>query len=319
MPLPRAWQDWIAFEREFQRRNLAEIRKFPITPERKLAASALGSVSRMHYDEATGILYGGFRYPGVVEHVGALNTRDGSVRRLADIKNAMHFMVTSFAYDPASGTAFYTDDNNALRDLMAVDVSTGKVRMLLENASIGEIAFNPADRSLIGVRHQYGVAILVRIPYPYTEWQEVHRFPWEHVLSDLDISPDASLLSATMTDDKGNQYLRVWKLDRILAGDVRPLSEHGFGQAVPESFVFTRDGRYLYGSSYYTGVSNIYRYEVATGKVDAVSNAETGFFRPLPLADGRLVVLEYTGAGFVPAIIDPRADRGLERDHLPRC
>ena len=70
--------------------------------------------------------------------------------------------------------------------------------------------------------------------------------------------------------------------------------------------MFSRDGRYLYGSSYYTGVSNIFRYEVATGEVEAVSNAETGFFRPVPLADGRLLVLTYTGEGFVPAIIDPR-------------
>jgi hypothetical protein len=40
--------------------------------------------------------------------------------------------------------------------------------------------------------------------------------------------------------------------------------------------------------------------------VEAVSNAETGFFRPVPLADGRMVVLDYTGQGFVPATIDPR-------------
>ena len=87
---------------------------------------------------------------------------------------------------------------------------------------------------------------------------------------------------------------------------MKPLSEFRFGQSVPESFVFSRDGRYLYGSSYYTGVSNIFRYEVATGAVEAVSNAETGFFRPVPLADGRLVVLNYTADGFVPAIIEPR-------------
>ena len=59
LPLEQAWQDWIAFEHEFQRRNLAEVRKYPITPHRNLVASAVGSVSRMYYDEATGILYGG--------------------------------------------------------------------------------------------------------------------------------------------------------------------------------------------------------------------------------------------------------------------
>ncbi|MBK8690603.1 MAG: hypothetical protein IPN24_20105 [Betaproteobacteria bacterium] len=306
MPLDRAWQDWIAFEREFQRRNLAEVRKFPTTTQTKLANRALGSVSRLHYDEATRTLYGAFRYPGVVEHVGALDTRDGTVRQLADIKGAMHYMVASFAYDPGSGTAFYTENNTALRDLKAVDVKTGEVRTLLEQASIGEIVFNPADRSLLGVRHLYGLATLVRIPYPYTEWKEIHTFPWEHVPSDLDISRDGRLLSASISDDKGDQFLRVWRLEALLAGDVTPLREYGFGQSVPESFVFSPDGRYLYGSSYYTGVSNIFRYEIATGEIEAVSNAESGFFRPVPLPDGRLAVLAYTGEGFVPAIIEAR-------------
>ncbi|HSN45202.1 MAG TPA: hypothetical protein VLW08_02495 [Casimicrobiaceae bacterium] len=306
IPLDRAWQDWIDFEHEFQKRNLAAVRTFPITTQAKLSTRALGSVSRLHYDEATGMLYGAFRYPGVVEHVGALDTRDGTVRRLADIKGAMHYMVASFAYDPGSGTAFYTENNSALRDLKAVDVKTGEVRTLLEQASIGEVVFNPADRSLLGVRHLYGLATLVRIPYPYTEWKEIHTFPWEHVPSDLDISRDGRLLSASVSDDKGDQFLRVWRLDRLLAGDVTPLSEYGFGQSVPESFVFSPDGRYLYGSSYYTGVSNIFRYEIASGEIEAVSNAESGFFRPVPLPDGRLVVLAYTGEGFVPAIIEAR-------------
>ena len=311
LPLERAWQDWIAFEHEFQRANLAEVRKFPITPHRKLVTRALGSVSRMYYDEATGILYGAFRYPGVVEHVGALDTRNGSVRRLADIKGAMHYMVTSTAYDPQSGTVFFINDNPALRDLMAVDVKTGEERMLLKDARIGEIAFNPVDRSLMGVRHADGLATLVRIPYPYTAWASVHTFPYENVPTDLDISPDGRLLSATMSEVNGDQFLRVWELGKILAGDVKPLSEFRFGQSVPEGFVFSPDGRYLFGSSYYTGVSNIYRFEVATGTIEAVSNAEAGFFRPLPLPDGRLVVLTYTGQGFVPAIIEPHPLKDL--------
>ncbi len=306
MPLEKGWNDWIAFEREFQNKNLAEVRQHPITPHRSLAASAVGSISRMFYDEKDGNIYAAFRYPGVVEHVGALNTRDGTHRRLADIKRAMLYRVASFAYDPASGTAFYTSDNLALRDLMAVDVKTGESRMLLEDARIGEMAFNPVDRSLIGVRHALGFAVLVRVPYPYTDWQPLFTFPYESVPYDLDVSADGKLLSASMSEVSADQYLRVWKMEDVLKGDLTPLSEFRFGQSVPESFVFTRDGKYLYGSSYYTGVSNIFRYEVATGKIDAVSNAESGYFRPVPQADGNLVVLTYTGEGFVPAIIDPK-------------
>ena len=307
LPLDEAWQKWIAFEHDFQERNLAEVRKNPVTPHHDLVASAVGSVSRTYYDEATGILYGGFRYPGAVEFVGAVNTRDGSVRRLADIKHAMPYRVTSFAFDPVTQTAFFTNDNrgNVYRDLMSVDVRTGEERTLIENGRIGEIVVNPIDRSLLGVRHADGLATLVRIPPPYNLWYEVYKFPYGVVPSDLDISADGRLLSASVDEANGDQFLRVWDLRKVLNRDLKPLSEFRFGQSVPESFVFSKDGRYLYGSSYYTGVSNIFRYEVATGAVEAVSNAEIGFFRPVPLSDGRMVVLSYTARGFVPAIIEP--------------
>jgi hypothetical protein len=305
LPLDRAWQDWIAFEHDFQERNLAEVRRNPITPYHKLAGSAMGSISRMYYDEKSANIYAAFRYPGFVEHVGALNTRDGTETRLADIKGAKLYKVASFAFDPATGTAFFTNDNAVYRDLMAVDVATGDERLLLKDARIGEIAFNPVDRSLMGVRHVYGLTQLVRIPYPYAGWEVIFTFAYGIVPYDLDISPDGRLLSASVTEANTEEFLRVWPLENVLKGNFVPLVEFRFGQATPESFVFSPDGRYLYGSSYYTGVSNIYRCEVATGKVEAVSNAEVGLFRPVPLADGRLVVLAYTGDGFVPATIEP--------------
>jgi hypothetical protein len=306
VPLEEGWQQWIAFERDFQARNLAEVRKFPVTAQRNLVATAVGSSSRTYYDEASGILYGAFRYPGVVEHVGALDTRDGTITRLADVKGAMLYSVTSFAYDPASRTAFYTADNLAFRDLMALDIASGRETLLQQDSRVGELAFNPKDRSLMGVRHQGGLATLVRIPPPYTEWNQVYTFPYGVVPSELDISPDGRLLSASVSEVNGDEFLRVWPLEALLKGEAKPVSQYSFGQAMPEGFVFTPDGRYLYGSSYYTGISNIFRYEVATGEVEAVSNAESGFFRPVPLADGRLVVLNFTGQGFVPAVIEPR-------------
>jgi hypothetical protein len=305
IPLEDAWQQWIAYERDFQRANLAAIRRFPVTPHRKLTDRPLGSISRVHFDEATGELYGGFRRPGAPDHVGAVNTRDGTVRQLAEIKKAMLYKVGSFAFDPATGTAFFTSDNLGSRNLMAVDVRGGETRLLLENARIGEIAFNAADRSLLGVRHANGYAVLVRIAHPYTEWTALHVFPYGVVPYDLDVSPDGRLLSASVAEVNGDQFLRVWEMDRIAAGDLTPKAQHDFGQSVPESFVFSRDGRHLYGSSYYTGVSNIFRFDIASGEVEAVSNTDTDFFRPFPLADGRLVVLAYTSEGFVPAVIEP--------------
>jgi hypothetical protein len=306
LPLEVAWQRWIAFEHGFQQRNLARVRERPVTQHATLHGSALGSISRTFYDEASGILYGAFRTPGVFEHVGALNTRDGSYRELAPIRRATLYNVASFAFDRAGGIAFFTNDEQGYRDLMAVDVKSGEVRELLTDARVGELAFNPADRSLLGVRHTHGLATLVRIPPPYHDVEPLHVFPYGVVPSELDISGDGRLLSATVSEVNADQFLRVWPLDRALAGDLTPLAEFNFGTSVPESFVFSPDGRSLYGSSYYSGASNIFRFDIAGGAMDAVTNAETGYFRPTPLADGRLAVLHYTAEGFVPALIDPQ-------------
>ena len=305
IPLDEGWRRWIAFEHEWQRANLLEVRKQPTTPQRNLVAQPLGSVSRACVDEKKNTLYGAFRYPGVVEHIGALDLESGRVNRLVDIEGGSLYSVTSFVCDLDGQRLFWVNDNNAWRDLMTLDLATGESRMLLKDARIGELAFDPADRSLWGVRHETGFSSLVRIPYPYTEWNRVYTFAYGTELSTPDISPDGRYLSASVVDVSGDQVLRVWSIDRLLAADLEPLHEHGFGQASPEGFVFSPDGRYLYGTSYFTGVSNVFRYEPATDRLEAVSNAESGFFRPIPLADGDLVVFGFSGAGFQPALIHP--------------
>jgi hypothetical protein len=306
LPLDDAWKKWIAFEREFQQRNLQEVRRFPITQHKALVDRAVGSMSRVYLDEKRGVLYAGFRIPGVVDYIGGLNLADGTMTHLADIKRAMLYRVTSFAFDPSTGTAFYTNNNLTHRDLMAVDVRTGRETLLLEGERIGEIVLDPKDKSLLGVRHSRGLASLVRIPYPYTDWEKVYDFPYGIIPTDLDISADGRLLSASVGELSGKQFVRVWELQKVLAGDLTPIDEFQFGQSFPESFVFSKDGKYLYGSSYYTGVSNIFRCELATGDIEAVSNAEVGYFRPIPLDDGRLLALTYTGQGFVPVTFDPQ-------------
>ena len=305
-PLETAWQHWVDDERRFQQANLAELRGHPLTPRRALVAEPLGSLSRGFVDERSGTLLAGVRMPGVVDHLAAIDLADGTHRRLTDVEGAVLYDVASVAFDPRAQTLLFTTGHRDWRSLWAYEIDTGRRTELLKDARIGAIAFNPADRSLLGVRHDAGHAELVRVPFPYVGWQMLHRFDYGVVASDLDVSPDGTLLAASVLDARGEQYLRVFRLAELSEGRAEPLSEFRFGQAAPEGFVFAPDGRHLYGSAYYTGVSNIYRYEVATGKVEAVSNAETGFFRPIPRADGTLVVFEYTGSGFVPMVIDPQ-------------
>ncbi len=307
--LEDAWREWISFEREFQERNLAEIRRYPTTPLQDISPRALGSVSRTYYDDKTNRLYAALNYPGTVGHVAAISLEDGQSERLADIKQPSLFTVTSLAWNPQDRTLFYTADNHAKRDLMALDPDTGRRRLLIKDARVGDLAFNPADRSLWGVRHFNGFASLVRIPHPWQEWQLVRSWPYGEVLYDLDISPDGRLLSASTGDVSGRHRLQVFGTEVLLAAKAEasePVLAFDFGTALPLNFVFSSDGRFLYGSSYYTGVSNIYRYDIEARKLDAVSNCETGCFRPLALGDDTLVVFRYSGAGFVPARLEAR-------------
>jgi len=300
-----AWKDWIAWEHEFQKKNLEAIAKYPTTAYQDLSIPAVGSVSRAYFDKSGETLYAAVNYPGQVAHVAAMNLSDGSVRRIADIKRPMLYRATSLTFDPDTETIFYTNDNYGYRDLMAVGARTGEPEMLLEDARIGELIFNRADKSLWGIRHLNGIATLVKLPHPYKEWTQVHSFPFGEIAYDLDISPDGKLMSMSHGGPEGSQSLNIHSIDKLLSGDLSPESSFDFGVAVPEGFVFSPDGKYLFGSSYYTGVSNIFRFELATGDVEAVSNTEVGFFRPIPREDGSLVVFRYTQEGLRPSGFNP--------------
>jgi hypothetical protein len=305
MKIEEAWANWIAWEAEFQQNSIDIIREYPLTPHTDLSSRALGSVSRAYYDPETTKIYAGFNYPGVVAHVGAINVDDGSVEKIIDIKGPVIYHVTSLAYDPETKTLFYTTDNLEHRDIRAVNAVTGEDRTLLKDIRIGNLAFNRADRSLWGVRHFNGLATLARVPAPWEDWEQIHTWPYGDIMYGLDVSPDGKLLSASVGELTGRHSLRVWEIESLLEGDMTPVAALDFGHSIPSDFVFSPDGRYLYGSTYYTGVSNIVRFDWAADEHEFVSNTDTGLFRPVPLEDGRVGVFRFTGEGFVPAVIDP--------------
>ncbi|MEO6432937.1 MAG: WD40 repeat domain-containing protein, partial [Sphingomicrobium sp.] len=311
-PLDTVWDEWLSSERSFQAQNLAQLAQFPLTEARHLAPHGLGSMSRGFIDDKTNSLIAAFRYPGRIGFVGRMDLATSKITPLADLDGMMLYKVTSLAFDPASRTAFYTNQNYAYRDIWAIDVDTGKKRKLLTDARIGDLAFNKTDNSLWGIRHQNGFVTLVRIPAPYTEFNQVKTFRYGEIIFDLDVSPDGNLISASYGGIDGKQSVKVWKREDLEAGDAEnPVTSLSLPPSVPENFTFTPDGKSLLGSSYYTGASNVIRLDVATGKYDLLTNASTGFFRPQLRPDGSLFVYEYTGEGFNPSIITPQVKTDL--------
>ena len=171
---------------------------------------------------------------------------------------------------------------------------------------------NPADKSIWGIRHENGLATIVRIPPPYAGFNQIHTFKYGQVPFDLDISPDGTMLSASFGEINGTQTVRVWKTDSLSPdNDPVEVSRLALPPSTPEGFTFTPDGRALYGTSYYTGVSNVFRFDIASGKYDAVSNASTGFFRPMLQPDGTLIAYEYSGKGLQPVRFQPEVKNDL--------
>lgn len=305
--LSSAWEDWIAFEREYQQANLARIRENPTTTFRSLSGRPLGSVSAVHLDESAGKVYAAVYFPGEVAHIAAIDVNDGSREKVADITGANLYSVSSLAFDDERRILFFTTDNNEWRELRSVDVATGAVAELLHDARIGDIAFNRADRSLWGIRHYLGISSIVRIPYPYDDWDRVHSFPYGRDLYDLAVSPDGRHVTGALAEISGHQTLIRLDTDSLQQGIYRQETIFDFGESNPESFSFSSDGRYMFGSSYYSGVSNIYRYDLAAERMEILTNAETGFFRPASISADSLIALRYSSGGFRPVVIANQA------------
>ncbi|MBV9611870.1 MAG: hypothetical protein JO091_05330, partial [Acidobacteriaceae bacterium] len=249
MSLESAWLDWITAERRWQQQNLAAIRQYPLTRPRHISNRALGSVSRAYYDSAAKVIYAAVRYPGTMAEVAAIHTDTGAIEHLHDIKGPGLYYVTSLAYDPGGRKLYYTTDNNNLRDLNVFDLETHHDRLLLKDIRIGDLAFDAADRSIWGVRHDNGLSSIVYIPAPYTEFKLAHQFEYGSDFFDIDVSPDGRYLTGALTDLSGRQKLVRFETEKLRKGEAVPEVLYDFDYNSPGNFVYSPDGRYLYGSS----------------------------------------------------------------------
>ncbi|HRJ28455.1 MAG TPA: hypothetical protein PLV21_06860 [Cyclobacteriaceae bacterium] len=310
--LNNGWRDWLRFERDWQNNNVERLKEFPITETQSITEKTIGSVSYPHYDKTRNNIYMAVNYPGQTPHLAALHLQDGKLEKLADIKGAALFYVSSVTYDAEADMLYFTTDNDAWRDLNSYNIKTGKVKRLQKDFRTGDLAFNKVDKSIWGIKHLNGFSTIVRIPKenpdqpqaPYSLWQQKYTLPYGQDIFDIDVSPDGKKLSAAVSDYKGNQSLLIYNLDSLLLNKVSVDTVFNFEVSSPQGFRFTEDGQYLYGSSYYTGVSNIFKVDLTDSmRISAMSNAVTGFFRPLKISDDKLFAFSFTSDGFQPVYV----------------
>lgn len=298
------WSRWIAWEHDWQKKNLALIRQYPVTEERRVVEQPLGSISRSFHDSERKLLYTAINRPGKPAQIVSIHLPTGKITPLTEVGTPALYFVTSMAWDSKSRKIFYTTDNTrGWRDLNELDLQNGSRRQILKDVRVGDLVVNPADQSLWGIQHHNGLSSLVRSSSPYKELSGVLTLEYGRDLFDLDISPDGKTLSGSLIEVTGRQQLVSLSVEALLRGDAQFESLHEFEKNTPANFVFSSDGRYLYGTSYYTGVSNVFRYDLQAREMKAITNAEAGLFRPVPLSDDQLLAYRYTTKGFIPVTI----------------
>jgi hypothetical protein len=308
--LDEEWSRWIAWEHQWQAANLDSVRKYPVTFERPLISRPLGSVSRGYFDAKRGKFYTAVNYPGEFAHVAAIDAARGSIEKLCEIDTPALYYVSSLAYDAEAGVIYFTTNNGKYwRDLNGVDVETGRAQELIRNFRTGDLCFNTSDRTIWGVQHHNGFSTLVRISPPYDDWdliEDLMVLPYGRDIFDLDISPDGEKLTCSMIEITGRVRLISLSVPDLMKGDASYRVLYEFEKTAPANFVFSPDGRYLYGTSYLSGVSNVFRFDFERETMEAITNCETGYFRPAPVSADSLIVFAYTGRGFVPVMIPNR-------------
>ncbi len=299
------WNQWIEWEHVWQQTNLDTIAQYPLTQYRALTDKPLGSVSRAYYNPDSRKLYAAVLYPNEFAHIAEIAIDTGDMRKITGVRMPALFYVTSLAYDERRDELFYTTDNSkGWRDLREVDVKTGESKQLYKNVRTGDLAFNRKDDTVWGIQHFNGFSTVVRFRKPYDFYEHVLTLPYGYDLFDIDVSPDGQHLTGCAIDWQGNRRLVRYSTDGLLRGDEsRDVLFEFTRKNTSANFAHSSDGKYLFGTSYYSGVSNVYRYDLDKHKMEIITNTDTGFFRPVPVSDDSLIVFRFTSEGFLPVMI----------------
>src|SRR5690606_37823502 len=106
-------------------------------------------------------------------------------------------------------------------------------------------------------------------------------------------SPDGARVAYSVWERGGRRDVRLLEL---ATGAVTELTRD---RAMDTGPTFSPDGAYVYFSSDRTGIANLYRYRLADGQLEQVTNVLGGAYMPALSPDGqRLVYVGYTSRGF---------------------
>ena len=310
--LTDTWNEWQIYEREHQHRNLAAIRKYPETTMQPLTNKPYGSASPLIVDDSLGVAYVAVNYPGYFAHIERIHLATGERKKISKIDGPMLYQTAYIALDRKRQRLFWTERNSALRGLKWKSVGeslltddkplSGKKKY----QRVSNIVYDNSRDCLYGLLSHEGVTNIVRYDASLEKQNVLYTFKFGVSVSDLDVSPDGNTLSMTISGVRGEQSLVLFNVDDLDNANYTYRTLKTLDDSNLTQFRFTPDGKSLVGTSYYTGVANLWSIDIEDGEMHLLSNVSSGLFAPVVTSSGQLYAHKFSHEGFTPVRMEYR-------------
>ena len=302
-PLRKVWDDWKQDELHHQQANLAVIRQYPVTPTTPVTSKPLGSVSPLVYDSVSGKAYAAMNAPGKLAHIAEINLATGELRKLHNLNGPMLYDPAYVALDTRHQRIIYTTNNGKWRGLEVYDLQQNRVVKRKNYQRIGNIVYDNTHDCMYGLLSNGGTQTVVRLDSDLENIEPIYAFPFGVSVFDVDVSHDGTWLSMTRQGDNGEHTLLLFNTQELAQAIFKPVELVTWRDANLGQFRFSLDDQYLVGSSYYTGVSNLWQINIATRQMEMLTNASIGLFAPLEIQPGQLLALQFERDGMRPVTL----------------
>ena len=303
-PLRKVWNAWKEDEQAHQEENLAAVREYPVTETTPLTRDPMGSVSPFVYDPSTGKAYAASNAPGGFAHLTEIDLNTGKERKLSDIYGIQLYNPAFVALDHNAGRIIYTFNNAKMRGLAIFDIQKKKTVKKKTFQRINNIVYDNANDCLYGLFSNGGTQSIVRLDRDLENPEVIYAFPFGVSVFDVDVSHDGKYLSMTRQGDNGEHTLMLFNTEELAQAIFKPVELVTWEDSNLGQFRFSLDDKYLIGSSYYTGVSNLWQINIETREMDMLTNTDIGLFAPLEIAPDKLLALEFERDGMRPVTLD---------------
>lgn len=302
LTMREAWDNWQAYEKAHQEENLRKITQYPITETKPVTNDNLGAMSPMCVDDS--VAYAAVNHIGDFAHIAEINLKNGQVRKLANIDGSMVYQTSYLALDKNNQRLIWTDRNQKWRGLVVYDIKTRKKTTHLKFQRVHDICYDNVHNNLYGILSNEGICSIIKYDSELKNKHLLYSFPFGVSVGDLDVSHDGKHIVCSLLGTEGQHSLIMFSVEGLEQGILEYTTLHTLENSNLSQFRFSEDDSKLVGFSYFTGVPNLWSFDLKKKELKLISNVETGLFAPYLYKDGKILATEFNSEGMHPVSLE---------------